>query len=81
MTTNTNTTARYDKTSPVVVNTSFSSSDPGLWSHDIREEASNVDMTVAGTVVEQGYMYLRPATDFAPTEYSGTENRFTQYNG
>ena len=80
MTTNTSTTARYDKAS-VVVNTSFSSSDPGLWSYDIREKASNVDMTVSGTVVEQGYMYLRPATDFAPTEYSATENEFTQYNG
>lgn len=78
MTTNISTTARYDKAS-VVVNTSFSSSDPGLWSYDIREKASNMDMTVAGTIVEQGYMYLRPATDFAPTEYTSVDNTFKQY--
>lgn len=80
MVTNTSTTERVDKAT-VVVNTSFGSSDPGLWSYDIREKASNVDMTVAGTIVEQGYMYLRPASDFEPTEYSGQDNEFKQYNG
>lgn len=80
MTTNTSTTQRHDKAS-IVVNTYFSDSDLGLWSYDIREKASAVDMTETGTIVEQGYMYLRPATAFAPTEYSVASNEFEQYGG
>ena len=80
MTTNTSTTQRYDKAS-VVVNTYFSTADLGLWSYDIREKASSSDMTIAGTIVEQGYMYLRPATAFDPEQHSVSSNEFEQYAG
>lgn len=80
MTTNTSTTQRYDKAS-VVVNTYFSDSDLGLWGYEIREKASAADMTATGTIVERGYMYLRPATEFTPTEYSPASNEFEQYGG
>jgi len=80
MGTNTSTTERYDKCS-IVVNTHFSDYDDGLWSYEIREKASSSDMTVAGTVVEDGFMYLRPATPFAPTEYSEQDNKFITHNG
>lgn len=80
MATNTSTTERYDKAS-VVVNTHFSTSDLGLWQYEVREKASSSDMTIAGTVVEEGFMYLRPATAFAPTEYTAVNNEATQYDG
>lgn len=80
MATNTSTTNRYNKFS-MVVNTNFSTSTEGLWEYEVREKASNVDLTVAGTIVEQGFMTLSPATPFTPTEYSSQDNTFTTYNG
>lgn len=80
MGTNTSTTERYDKCS-MVVNTYFTDATEGFWDYDIREKASNSDMTIAGTIVEQGFMYLRPATDFEPTEYADQTNTFKTYNG
>jgi len=80
MATNVSTTERYDKFS-LVVNTYFSSSTDGFWLYSIREKASSSDMTVSGTEVETGYMYLRSATDFAPTEYDEQSNDFKTYNG
>ena len=80
MCTNTSTTERFDKSS-VVVNTYFTDKPEGLWRYEVREKADNTDMSVTGTVVEQGYMYLRPATDFAPTQYSGQTNDFKTYAG
>lgn len=80
MATNTSTTERFDKFS-LAVNTYFSTSTDGTYIYSIYEKADDEDMTVAGNVVEQGYMYLRPATDFAPTEYSDNVNTFKTYNG
>ena len=80
MATNTSTTARVDKFS-LVVNTYFSTSTNGFWTYSIREKASSSDMTVSGTEVEKGYMYLKAATDFEPTEYEGQSNAFKTYNG
>ena len=80
MATNTSTTARYNKFS-TVVNTNFADATEGFWDYEIREKADNTDMTIAGTVVETGFMYLRPATDFTPVEYAGTDNDFKTYNG
>jgi len=80
MATNTSTTARYDKFS-MVVNTYFTDATEGFWDYEIREKASVVDLTVAGTVVETGYMYLRPATAFEPVAYDETDNDFKTYNG
>lgn len=80
MATNTSSTARYDKFS-LAVNTYFSSSTDGIYSYSIYEKASDTDMTVAGNIVETGYMFLRPAVDFTPTEYGDQSNNFTTYNG
>lgn len=80
MTTNTSTTKRADKVA-INVNSYFSSVDDGLYEYNVYEKASNTDMTVSGNIVEQGYMVLRPTTDFAPTEYSQQSNTFTSYNG
>lgn len=80
MATNTSTTARYDKFS-LAVNTYFSNSTEGFWEYAVREKAVDTDQTETGTIVETGYMVLRPAADFAPTEYSEQSNAFKVYNG
>jgi len=80
MATNTSTTLRYDKFS-MVVNTSFSTATTGFWEYEVRQKASAVDLVISGTIVETGYMYLNPATDFAPTEYTDQVNTFKTYNG
>ena len=78
--TNVSTSARYDKFS-TVVNTNFITATEGFWEYEVREKASAIDLTVAGTIVEAGLMYLRPATDFSPVEYADTDNDFKTYNG
>lgn len=78
MATNTSTTDRYDKFS-LVVNTYLSASTNGSWEYEVRQKADNTDMTVTGTIVEAGRMYLKPATDFAPTEYSDNTNTVKTY--
>lgn len=80
MATNVSTTGRYDKFS-LAVNIYFANYDTGFWEYAVREKASNSDMTLTGTVVETGFMFLRAATDFEPTEYSGQSNAFTVYDG
>lgn len=80
MATNTSTTERYDKFS-MVVNTYFTDATEGFWKYEIREKASAADMTVSGTVVEEGFMYLRPAIDFEPVAYDDQSNAFKTYNG
>jgi hypothetical protein len=73
MATNTSTTGRYDKFS-LVVNTYFADYDEGLWGYDIRQKASSSDMTIAGLIVESGYMNLIPAVPFEPVVYEGQDN-------
>lgn len=80
MATNTSTTTRYDKFS-LAVNTYFSSSTEGLWVYSIYEKADVDDLSVSGNVVETGFMYLSPATNFEPVEYSEQSNTFKTYNG
>lgn len=76
---NTSTVTRYDRAS-VVVNTYFSGKTDGLWSYKIYEK-SDTSTTVSGTLVEEGFMYLRPATDFTPEVYTEQSNTFKVYNG
>lgn len=79
--TNTSTNARYDK-STIVVNTYFSTSTTGFYSYSIREFTGSYPSSPSyGVVVETGYMYLNPATDFEPTEYAEQSNEFKTYNG
>jgi len=75
---NLSSTGRYDKAS-IVVNSIFSSSTDGFYTYSIREVNSAHD--TYGATVETGYMYLEPATDFAPTEYAQQVNEFKTYNG
>lgn len=79
MATNTSTSARYDKFQ-LAVNTYFSSSTEGFWVYSIYEKELVDDMTVAGNIVEEGYMKLSPATAFSPVEYSGQSDQFKTYN-
>lgn len=79
--TNTSTTARYDKSS-LVVNNYFSASTTGFYTYSIREFTGTYPSSPTyGVVVETGYMYLNPATDFEPTEYAEQSNAFKTYNG
>ena len=79
--TNTSTTERYDKAS-VVVNTYFSTSTTGFYTYSIREFTGTYPSSPTyGVIVETGYMYLNPATAFAPTEYAEQSNAFKTYNG
>ena len=80
MATNTSTTLRYDKSS-MAVNTYFADVTDGFWQYEIRQKADDEDMTVTGTIVETGYMYLNPATAFEPTMYAGQSNTVITYNG
>lgn len=80
MATNTSTSARYDKFQ-LIVNSYFSTSTDGFWVYSIYEKASASDMAITGNIVEEGYMYLRAATDFSPVKYSGQSNSFKTYNG
>lgn len=72
-------TARYDKTS-LVVNTYFSNKDNGLWTYEIYEQLSDINTDPTGlNRVEEGFLKLNPATEFAPTEYTGQNNTFKTY--
>lgn len=85
---NTSTTARYDKFS-IVVNTWFGNSTEGTWEYSIQEYTNDegrpqdylLETSHFGVVVETGRMYLRPATAFAPTEYTEQPNAFKTYDG
>lgn len=78
MVTNESTNLRYDLAT-VVVNDYFTGYDDGLWKYQVIEKADDADLTVTGTVVEEGYMELNPATAFEPTEYSEQINTFVTY--
>jgi len=76
---NTSTVTRYDRAS-VVVNTYFTNKTDGLWSYQVYEK-SDTSTTVSGTLVEEGFMRLKAATDFAPEVYTEQSNSFKVYNG
>jgi hypothetical protein len=78
MATNTSLTGRYDKAS-IAVNTYFTNKEEGLWKYQVYEKASNSDMTLTGTIVETGYMFLHPAAAVIPTEYADQNNTFVTY--
>lgn len=79
--TNTSTTERYDKGS-IVVNTYFSTSTTGFYTYSIREFIGSYPASPTyGAVVESGYMYLNPETEFEPTAYDEQINTFKTYNG
>lgn len=78
MITNTSEVDRYDK-GVIVVDTYFTDKPDGLWKYEIYEKADDEDMTLTGTIVETGFMYLHPEVPFAPTEYSEQTNTFTVY--
>lgn len=69
---NTSTTLRFEKVS-INVNTYFLNKTTGFWDYSIVDEDDNI--------VEKGFMYLHPSTNFAPTEYTEQVNTFVTYNG
>lgn len=70
--TNTSSTLRFQKVS-INVNTYFLNNTTGFWEYEIED--------MDGTIVEKGFMYLHPSTNFAPTEYTEQVNTFVTYNG
>lgn len=76
---NTSTVDRYDSAS-IVVNTYFANKTDGLWAYRIYQK-SDTSTTVSGVMVEEGFMYLRPTTDFTPEVYTEQSNDFKVYNG
>lgn len=65
-------TGRYQKV-VINVNNYFNTKTTGLWEYTIFVN-NNIQ-------VENGLMYLHPATDFTPTEYNAQLNTFYTYNG
>lgn len=76
---NSSTTNRYDK-GVLVVNTYFTNATDGFWTYQIQSRTSATG-TIGTTVLETGYMYLRPATAFSPTQYAEQDNDFVTYAG
>jgi hypothetical protein len=79
--TNTSTTLRFD-TFSLNVDSKFSSSETGMWTYQIYEQASSTNTNPTGlNQVEDGYMYLNSAITFEPTTYNEQSNTFITYNG
>jgi hypothetical protein len=78
MATNQSITGRYDKFA-FTVNNFFDLKEEGFWSYSIYQKVLVTDFTVAGVVVEDGYMYLNPSTAFEPTKYEEQNNNFVTY--
>ena len=77
--TNISTTQRIDSFS-LVVNTYFVNSDNGFWEYEVYEQSSASGTDTAGkNKVEEGYMFLYPATEFTPTKYTKQTNTFITY--
>ena len=72
-------TNRYQK---LIVNVDilFDGEDEGMWSYNVWEWDEGEDIKV-GDVLESGFMYLYPATEFTPTNYNEQNNSFITYNG
>jgi len=80
--TNASSDERYDKFS-LVVNSKFVNSETGFWTYSIYETSTltqNFDYENSAPV-EIGFMYLNPATEYAPTSYNQQSNTFVTYNG
>lgn len=71
-------TGRYDKFA-FTVNNYFNLKEQGFWSYSIYQKVLVTDLTVAGLIVEEGYMYLNPSTAFEPTKYEEQNNNFVTY--
>jgi hypothetical protein len=78
MATNQSITGRYDSFA-FTVNNYFDLKDDGFWSYSIYQKVLVTDLTVAGLIVEDGFMYLNAATKFEPTKYEEQNNNFVTY--
>ena len=79
--TNISDTKRYD-TFVMTVNDFFEDGETGFWTYNIYEQASSSNTNISGlNKVEDGYMYLNPATEFVPIKYDEQSNTFITYNG
>jgi len=79
--TNESLTARYDAVT-FHINDYFRYSETGFWTYNIYEQSTNINNGIVGlNKVEDGYMYLNPATEFVPIKYDEQSNTFITYNG
>jgi hypothetical protein len=78
MATNQSITGRYDSFA-FTVNNYFDLKEDGFWGYTIHQKVSSSDLTVSGLILEEGYMFLNPATPFEPTKYEEQNNNFVTY--
>ena len=75
-------TARYDAVT-IEVDKVFGDSETGFWTYEVYETDTLMgDLSIEGlNKVEDGYMYLNPASPFVPIKYDEQSNTFITYNG
>lgn len=79
--TNESLTARYDAVS-FDVNDYFENAETGFWTYEVYETDDDTVTSSTGlNKVEDGYMYLNPASPFVPIKYDEQSNTFITYNG
>ena len=78
MATNNSITGRYDSFA-ITVNNYFNLKEEGFWSYTVHQKVLVTDFTVAGLIVEEGYMFLNPSVEFEPTKYTEQNNNFVTY--
>ena len=71
--------ARFQKFT-IVTNDYFANFIEGFWSYTIQVAVTN-NVVPTTPVLESGYMYLHPETDFVPIKYNEQSNNFKAYNG
>lgn len=64
----------------ILTNDFFGNFIEGFWTYTI-QMAEDYGIVPTSAILESGYLYLHPETDFAPTKYSEQSNNFTAYNG
>ena len=71
---------RYQKM--LILDKVFKNKESGTWRYIIREQSSttNLDLSLSGNIVEDGFMYLHDAVTCEPTEYTDQCNEFKTYN-
>jgi hypothetical protein len=75
-------TNRYAKYG-INVDQYFSDATEGMWTYTLQQTPEKEIIPPIGQypILESGYMYLYPATEFTPTKYDEQSNNFIVYGG
>ena len=71
--------ARFQKFT-ITTNDYFVNFIEGFWSYTM-QIAEDYEVVPTSAILESGYMYLHPETDFVPIKYNEQSNNFKAYNG